>query len=63
MMRREALQERKEALAADLRSMAIASIPDPVERVNVLKVIEVGNLLLDILIDIAHPDRPQDTRR
>lgn len=63
MMRREALQERKEALAADLRSMAIASIPDPVELVNVLKVIEVGNLLLDILIDIAHPDRPQDTRR
>lgn len=53
---------RREALAQNLRVMA-GRIEDKQERAGVLQAIETGVLLLDILLDIAHPDRPQDTKR
>lgn len=62
MMRREALMQRADAIAMDLRVKA-GMIQDKQERAGVLQAIEAGALLLDILIDIAHPERQQDMRR
>jgi len=52
--RRAALIERKDALAASLRA-DVEAMPNEVDRKGFSQAVELGNLLADILIDIAHP--------
>lgn len=55
-IRRDALIERKDAITATLRTN-IADTAADTDKPGLLQAVEVGNLLLDILIDLAHPER------
>ncbi len=56
MTRREALQQRKDDTIAQLRAAA-AGEPNITDRTTGLHLVALVDLFMDVLIDIAHPER------
>ena len=52
--RREVLVRRKETAVKQVR-IQMGQITDPGVRIGALYALELGDLLIDVLIDIAHP--------